>query len=46
MVIRVHASWYGTWFLRQIFRISVFFKGEDNSDQLRRIMQIVGTTEI
>jgi hypothetical protein len=42
----MHVGWHGIQYLRQIFKTSVFFKGEDNSDQLRKIMQVVGTTEV
>jgi casein kinase II subunit alpha len=36
----------GCWFAAMIFKKSVFFKGEDNIDQLKKIGEIIGTTDI
>jgi len=36
----------GTLSSTQIFKKSVFFKGEDNIDQLKKILEIVGILDI
>ncbi len=46
MVVRLHVCRHGTTQSIQMFKINIFFKGDDNPDQLRKIAQVMGTAEI
>lgn len=46
MVLGVHACRNGIAYPMQIFKKAVIFKGDDNVDQLRKIAEILGTSDI
>jgi len=46
MVTRLHVCRHGTSKNIKIFKINIFFKGDDNPDQLRKIAQVMGTADI